>query len=115
MFLSEDKIQQDIVIWFNNNYCLKHHAPRCSIFSVPNGGTRNKLEAIKLKSTGMKAGVSDLIVVMPEIVLFVEVKTETGKQSDKQKEFEIIISKLGFKYYLVRSLDEFKIIINSYL
>lgn len=115
MFLSEDKIQQDIVIWFNNNYCLKHQNPRCLIFSVPNGGTRNKLEAIKLKSTGMKAGVSDLIVVMPDIVLFVEVKTETGKQSDVQKDFERVVSGLGFKYYLVRSLDEFKIIIKSYL
>lgn len=115
MFLTEDKIQQDIVIWFNNNYCLKHNTPRCSIFSVPNGGTRNKLEAIKLKSTGMKAGVSDLIVLMPNVVLFVEVKTESGIQSDKQKEFEIVVSSLGFKYCLVRSLDEFKNIIKSYL
>lgn len=106
----EDKLQQQIVIWFRNNYCLKHHNPRYQIFSVPNGGTRNKIEAIKLKSTGLLAGVSDLIVVMDRII-FVEVKTPTGKQSPKQKDFENIVKDLGYEYYLVRSLDEFKTII----
>lgn len=81
------------------------------IFAVPNGGLRDKAEAIKLKATGMKAGVSDLIVVMPEKVLFVEVKTESGVQSEKQKEFEQKINALGYKYHIVRSLDEFKKII----
>lgn len=115
MYLSEDKIQQDIFMWFNNNYCLRHHNPRCIIFSVPNGGTRNKVEAIKLKSTGMKAGVSDLIVILPNHVLFVEVKTETGRQSDKQIEFEKTITDLGYKYVLVRSLEEFKTVMIAFL
>lgn len=115
MYLSEDKIQQDIFMWFNNNYCLKHHNPRCIIFSVPNGGTRNKMEAIKLKSTGMKAGVSDLIVILPNKVLFVEVKTETGRQSDKQIEFEKTITDLGYSYILVRSLEEFKTVVSEFL
>lgn len=115
MYLSEDKIQQDIFMWFNNNYCLKHHDPRCIIFSVPNGGTRNKMEAMKLKSTGMKAGVSDLIVILPNKVLFVEVKTETGRQSDKQIEFEKTITDLGYSYILVRSLGEFKTVVSEFL
>lgn len=104
----EDKIQQQIVEWFNNNYCLKFHKPRYSIFSVPNGGTRNKAEAIKLKLTGMKAGVSDLIILLNNKCLFVEVKTSTGKQSEVQKEFQEVVENLGFEYWLVRSLDEFQ-------
>ena len=107
MQYSEDKIQQEIIIFFRNNYCLKHHKPRYQLFSVPNGGTRNKIEAIKLKSTGLLSGVSDLIVIMDRII-FIEVKTETGRQSPKQKDFEKIVKDLGYEYYLVRSLDEFK-------
>lgn len=108
---TEDFLQQQMVVWFRNNYCLKHHNPRYAIFSVPNGGTRNKAEAIKLKSTGLMAGVADLIVLMDEPI-FIEVKTDTGTQSSKQKEFEKIVKDLGYKYYLVRNLDEFKDCLN---
>ena len=108
---SEDNLQAQIVKYFNNTYCLKHHSPRCSIFSVPNGGFRNKIEAMKLVSTGMRAGVSDLIVLMPNRCIFVELKTEKGVQSDNQKEFEQTVNALGFEYYLVRSLETFKSII----
>lgn len=53
------------------------------------------------------AGVSDLIIVQPNRVIFVEMKTETGRQSDKQKDFESMVSALGFEYYICRSLEEF--------
>lgn len=106
----EDVIQAEIVEWFNNTYCLKFHIPRYMIFSVPNGGTRNKLEAIKMKSTGLLAGVADLIIVLDRTV-FVEVKTEAGTQSPEQKEFEKRIKDLGHEYYLVRSLEDFKLLI----
>jgi hypothetical protein len=110
----EDNLQQDCFIWFNNTYCLKHHIPRFCIFSVPNGGLRTKTEAKRLKQTGLRAGVSDLIIVLDEIVLFMELKTETGTQSDEQIEFENIVTNLNHKYYLVRTLDQFKqIIINE--
>ena len=68
---------------------------------------------MRKKSTGLKAGVSDLIVLFPKKVLFIEVKTENGVQSEKQKEFENILINLGFEYHLVRSLDQFKKIIND--
>lgn len=113
--MTEDQIQSECVKWFNNNYCLKHHVPRCAIFSVPNGGFRNKVEAMKLVATGMKAGVSDLIVLLPNRALFIELKTETGKQSDSQKEFEQIVKALGFDYYIIRNLESFQKIIDVYL
>jgi hypothetical protein len=105
---NEDRLQSQIVTWFNNNYCLKHHNPRYLIFSVPNGGNRNEKEAMLFKATGLLSGVSDLIVVMPNKVLFVELKTESGTQSASQIEFQLRVSELGFNYYIVRSLDEFK-------
>ena len=96
-------------MWFRNNYCLRHHSPRCAIFSVPNERNDRK-EAMTMKATGMMSGVSDLIVVRPGEVIFVEVKTESGVQSPKQREFESIVTGCGFRYELVRSLDEFKTI-----
>ena len=113
--LSEDILQAEIFKWYHNNYCLPIHTPRHYIFSVPNGGLRNKREAVKMKATGLKAGVSDLIILQPNKAIFVEVKTETGRQSDKQKAFQVIVSNLGFEYHVVRSLEEFKEKIYPYL
>lgn len=105
--VTENLIQQQIVIWYNNNFCLKHHNPRQCIFSVPNDSI-NAIETKRKVNTGLVSGVSDLIVLHNGETIFIEVKTLTGKQSEKQKEFEKIVSLQGFKYYLVRSLEEFK-------
>ena len=108
---SEAKIQQEIFIWYSNNYCRLSQQNRGIIFAVPNGGTRNKMEAITLKATGLLAGVSDLIVIHKENVLFIEVKTEIGKQSKEQIDFENRIKENGFQYHIVKSLPDFTRII----
>jgi hypothetical protein len=104
---SEDKIQQEIVMWYRNTYCLKHHNPRNIIFSVPND-SKNAVEQMRKIATGLYAGVSDLIMIHFGKVYFIELKTEIGKQSEKQKDFQTIVENQGFKYYLIRSLKEFK-------
>ena len=110
---SEVRIQYEIVSWYNNAFCLKFHEPQHFIFSVPNE-SRDRKETMIKKSMGLKAGVSDLIIIQPDRVLFVEVKTDTGRQSLKQKEFQNIVERLGFRYLLVRSLNDFKQQINTY-
>jgi hypothetical protein len=110
---NEDKIQQQCVMWFRNTYCLRHNSPRYVIFSVPNE-RKDKMERMRMVGTGLMAGVSDLVVVMNwPITLYIEMKTETGTQSDEQKEFELTVTALGWKYYVCRSLDQFKAIINE--
>lgn len=109
---TEAKIQQEIVVWFRNNYCLKNHVPRCAIFSVPNEA-EGKREMMYKKSIGLFSGASDLIVLLPSKCIFVEVKTEIGRQSTNQKEFEQIVSDLGFDYLLVRSLEDFIAYVNQ--
>lgn len=105
--MTEDQLQQQIFTWYNNNYCLKNQTPRHIIFSVPNGGSRILLEAKKLKATGMLAGVSDLIIIQPDKILFIELKIEKGIQSDTQKDFEKRVTELGYEYYLIRSFEQF--------
>lgn len=107
--MTEDQLQQQIYTWYNNKFCLKNQEPRHIIFSVPNGGSRNVIEAKKMKATGLLSGVSDLIIIRPEKVLFIELKIEKGIQSESQKEFQSRIEKLGYEYHLVRSLEEFKL------
>jgi hypothetical protein len=97
---SEFTIQVEIIA-----FCRKNDI---TCFSVPNEATRNNSKYIQ---SGVLAGVSDLICVNNGEVLFIELKDYKGKQSEKQKEFENKIISQGLKYYLVRSLDEFKKIV----
>jgi hypothetical protein len=105
--MNENIIQQEIYIWFSNNYCLKSHKNRCLIFSVPNDSI-NAIETKRKINTGLLKGASDLIVVLPNKILFIEIKTEKGVQSENQKDFQNRIEILGFQYYLVRSLEQFQ-------
>lgn len=113
---TEESLQSRIVKEFNNKFCLKHHKPRCMIFSVPNGGHRgNKLEAARLKASGVLSGVSDLIVLIKDKVLFIELKNGSkGVQSKSQKDFEKRVKDLGFKYYLCRTEHDFWDVIKTY-
>jgi len=111
----EALIQAECVKWFTNNFCLKHHNPRGLIFSVPNElGKTNALQTMLAKATGLLSGVSDLVVIHPKTseLVFVELKTSTGVQSDAQIEFEKRVTELGYKYKLIRSVDEFKLWVN---
>lgn len=103
---TEARIQQEIVMEFRNRYCLAHHVPRMCIFSIPNDGKDGK-EQSKKRSTGLLSGASDLELLLPNITLFIEVKTPIGVQSDSQKEFQKTVEALGFVYFIVRSKEEF--------
>ena len=83
-------------------------AKRLLSFSVPNGGSRHRLEAINLKKEGATAGVSDYVVMLPTKILFIELKRKakvlkSGKLSvshtrvsDEQKSFTSAVNE--FKY-----------------
>jgi hypothetical protein len=112
--IPESKIQQEIVIYVNNNYCLTKHEPQLIIYSVPNGipipmPPKERARALDLlHKTGMLNGVSDLIIQgVNGRILNIEVKAETN-QSEAQIAFQKRVEKLGGYYILVYSLDDFK-------
>jgi hypothetical protein len=111
---NEDAIQQEIYLAIRNKLETMDSKINGFVFSVPNGGFRNAIEALKLSKTGVRRGVSDLIVLMPsKEVLFLEVKTKDGRQSKEQIEFENTVKSLGFQYHVVRdACDALKIIDN---
>lgn len=111
----EHRIQCAIVKWFY--YAYPAYRGGC-LFAVPNGGHRNILTARNLKAEGVTSGVSDLLLLVPKRDyhgLCVEVKTPVGRQSDNQKNWQRIIEAQGYKYCIVRSLDEFAELVRWYL
>lgn len=100
----EHDLQVLCVRWFRNTY------PNYIIFSTNNECTRGKQY---WKDSGMLDGVSDLVIVIPNKIIWIELKSDIGRQRPDQKHFEDKIKGLGFEYYIVRSLEEFKKIISN--
>ena len=84
------------------------------IFAVANGGTRNVREATFLKAQGVLAGVADLVILIPYgRCIFIELKSEKGKQSLHQYAFVDVCKKMGFQYKVVNSFDNFIEVVND--
>jgi len=107
---SEDALQQKCFFWFWNEYDFL----RRLLFSVPNGGVRDPKEAKKLRLTGLTPGVSDFIFLYRGVAYLIELKKDLkAKQSRDQKIWQKDVEAQGFIYFIVRSLTEFKSLINS--
>lgn len=110
----EHRIQCACVTWFRYQY-PKY---RGLLFSVPNGGLRSAKTARGMKAEGQLAGVSDLILMVPNKsyhALCIEMKTQTGRQQILQKYFQEAVEGQGYRYIIARSLDDFQNQIKEYL
>lgn len=97
---SEDTEQIQVVNWAHWNTAkypeLKwlHH--------IPNGGSRNRIEAAKLKEMGVKAGVSDLFLPCCKGIyhgMYIEMKYGGNRRTERQKEF--LADMAGNGYFVV--------------
>lgn len=111
----ESKIQIQCKRWFDIQYKKYHKL----LFAVPNGGGRSKIEAKIMKGEGVEAGVADMILLLPSPLgyhaLCLEFKTAKGRQSDNQKIFQEAAEANGYKYVIVRSIEEFMKEVKNYL
>lgn len=103
----ESKIQKICVRWFRLQYpeFIIHHSSNHKI---------TKQQGANDKLLGYTAGYPDLTIIIPNKVLFIEVKAPTGKQSDKQKEIETRLKKLNHDYFIVKSFNEFMEIVTNF-
>ena len=118
---SEHNIQASCVAWFRLQY--PHIASL--LFAVPNGtyfnsATRGKAFAYhrKLVAEGLTKGVADLILLVPRHgfgALCIEMKTEKGKQSEQQKQWQAECEQAGNKYAVCHSFKEFCNVVNEYM
>lgn len=113
---SEDTEQMAVIQWalYNQNRYpeLKwlHHCP--------NGGSRNSLEAIKLKQMGVKAGVSDLCLPYPCGIycgLYIEMKYGDNRHTARQKEFLKDMQEAGHFVATCYSAEEAVKVIEEYV
>ena len=120
--MSESAIQISCVQWLHNT----HPETRGLYVAIPNENSRSVYETKKQqlmsgsirKNMGVTAGAADSALFMQRGgygALFVEFKTEIGKQSDAQKLFQQNVEAQGYKYIIVRSLEQFKQEIENYL
>lgn len=111
----EHRIQCAIFKWFYYAYPQYRGG---LFFAIPNGGHRNIQTAARLKAEGVTAGVSDLMLLISRHgyhALCVEVKTMVGRQSENQRSWQAKVESQGFKYAIVRSLDDFADLMLWYL
>lgn len=85
---SEDTEQIQVMNWAH--WYTKQYPELKWLHHIPNGGSRNRSEAVKLKQMGVKAGVADLFLPCPKGIycgLYIEMKYGDNRKTDRQKEF----------------------------
>jgi hypothetical protein len=115
---TEAKKQAECFLWLWNT----HKKTRRIIYHVPNGGQRNPIEAMKFKSMGVIAGIPDLHLATAGTInkikyhsLYIEMKTDSGKESDEQIKVHAALRAAGNYVVTIRTLEAFKKIIFEYL
>lgn len=111
--IPEKKIQSDFFEWLCFYPCL-----RLVTFAIPNGGSRNRLEAKSLKAQGVTPGVPDIFMALPYNGfhgLFIELKSKTGRLSEHQKIWLNNLNDRAYRAVVCYSLDEAMDAVTEYL
>lgn len=110
----EEAYQQELLFYWAQHSLKEYDL----MFHIPNGGSRNRLEAISLKRQGVKRGIPDIFLAVPRgnfHGIFIEMKSTTGKLSKHQKIMINLLLERGYMVHVCRSSEEAKSIIGSYL
>ena len=81
---------------------IVHHCAN----EVTEAGSRGQIRQSILVGMGVHAGFADLIVISGGRVLFLEVKSQTGRLRKSQEIFRDAVCAQGFGWALVRSVDD---------
>lgn len=83
--------------------------PTVKVYAIPNGGFRLMSEAVRLKATGVRRGITDLVFVAPGGVTgWLETKTEAkgSRLSDEQEGFMNHCLRSGHLWGMFRTIEE---------
>lgn len=132
----EETTQLCLLTWSKCFYFYYNNERICLfdyLFHIPNGGSRNIIEAVKLKKLGVKAGVSDIFIPVPVLSctngsenindlndviycgLWIELKSKKGKLTKMQNEFFNKMNKMRYITKVCYSFEEAKNVIQNYL
>lgn len=113
---SEATEQERVIAWCAFN--AARHPELDLIYHVPNGGSRNQIEAANLKRQGVKAGVPDLelpVALNGYHGLFIEMKYGKNKTTEKQDWWLERLTKQGYKTAVCYGADEAIEILKEYI
>ena len=99
---------------------MKSEYPELALmYHIPNGGSRHKAEAAKLKRQGVRPGVPDICLPVPRgryHGLYIEMKrVEGGRVSKDQKLWLTALAGQGYKCYVCFGCEDAKKVIVEYL
>lgn len=87
--LSKESGHQYAVMLWSQQTGIRQKWPELALLHhIPNGGSRNEIEAAQMKRQGVKSGVPDLHLPVPRgsyASLYIELKRPGGKVSDNQE------------------------------
>lgn len=86
---------------------------------IPNGGSRNAIEAARLKAQGVKPGVPDIFLPCAKkgfYGLYIELKRQKGgRVSEEQKSMIDALRDEGYKVAVCKGWEEAKNVITEYM
>jgi hypothetical protein len=89
------------------------------LHAIPNGGSRNPIEARHLKEQGVKAGIPDIFLPCARGEwhgLYIEMKRRKGgRVSDEQREMIRLLIEQGYKAVVCYGWEEAKNVIVEYM
>lgn len=89
------------------------------MYHIPNEGKRSVITGNRLKRQGLKTGVPDICLPVPNYVhtaLYIELKrTNFGRLTDNQRWWVTMLNKVGCRAVVCRGWDEARIEIERYL
>lgn len=81
---------------------IVHHAAN----EIASGGRAGRARQAILVGMGVHPGFADLVVLSQGKVMFLEVKSSTGRLRPAQEAFRDAVTQQGFCWALVRSVDD---------
>jgi len=81
---------------------------------IPNGGSRTKAEAGKLKAMGVKPGAPDFLLLAEGAHYAIELKAKNGRLSDAQDQWAGEFTSIGGEYVECRSLEAVEAALRSW-
>ena len=118
----ESQLQQQCVTWFRAQY---PQYAMLLVHPINEGSGHTTVDRRRQgihKAEGTVAGVPDLLLFMPSAhdgytfsCLALEMKTEKGKQTQAQKDFERYFTAAGSIYLVIRNIDDFRRAVNNWL
>lgn len=110
----EEVMQAEIIRWYRSQYPEPH--PMYYLLVSNDNNAISAQQGLKAKAQGRVAGVADLTFYKPGgQPILIELKTPTGRQSPDQKQWQKAVEDAGYRYVVVRSVEDFKKIIEHNL